>query len=351
LIKFKKTLFFIILFYYENIFSNDLLEVRSGHNNNEYRIVFELKDEIKYWKEIKSKSLKFRFDTSDSIKNLSEFKKIHNVSDIKFDKAENSITLLFNKKINPKNLFSIKKSKQNNNFRIVFDYTLEKFKKKIIIIDAGHGGKDSGAVGTSNILEKNVTLSVAKKFAQRCNKENHFKCMLTRNGDYFLNLRQRVKFARQHKGDIFISLHADFHPKKNIRGVSIYTLSEKASDKEAEALARRENKSDLIDGLDLSEESKEVRNILIDLTQRETMNRSTVYVMELINQFKTNTKLLKRAHRFAGFAVLKAPDIPSVLLEMGYLSNKNDAKLLTSEIYQKKIVENIYIATLKYFNK
>lgn len=351
MIKFKKTLFFIILFYYENIFSNDLLEVRSGHNNNEYRIVFELKDEIKYWKEIKSKSLKFRFDTSDSIKNLSEFKKIHNVSDIKFDKAENSITLLFNKKINPKNLFSIKKNKQNNNFRIVFDYTLEKFKKKIIIIDAGHGGKDSGAVGTSNILEKNVTLSVAKKFAQRCNKENHFKCMLTRNGDYFLNLRQRVKFARQHKGDIFISLHADFHPKKNIRGVSIYTLSEKASDKEAEALARRENKSDLIDGLDLSEESKEVRNILIDLTQRETMNRSTVYVMELINQFKTNTKLLKRAHRFAGFAVLKAPDIPSVLLEMGYLSNKNDAKLLTSEIYQKKIVENIYIATLKYFNK
>ena len=215
-----------------------MLEVRSGHNNNRYRIVFELKDEIKYWKEIKSKSLKLRFDTSDSIKNLSEFKKIHNVSDIKFDKAENSITLLFNKKINPKNLFSIKKNKQNNNFRIVFDYTLEKFKKKKIIIDAGHGGKDSGAVGTSNILEKNVTLSVAKKFAQRCNKENHFKCMLTRNGDYFLNLRQRVKFARQHKGDIFISLHADFHPKKNIRGVSIYTLSEKASDKEAEALAR-----------------------------------------------------------------------------------------------------------------
>ncbi len=351
MIKFKKTLFFIIFFYCENIFSNDLLEIRSGHNNSEYRIVFELKDEIKYRKEIKLKSLKLLFDSSDIIENLSKFKKIHNVSDINFDKAENSITLLFNKKINSKNLFSIKKNKQNKNFRIVFDYTVEKFKKKIVIIDAGHGGKDSGAVGTSKILEKNVTLSVAKRFAQKCNKENHFKCLLTRNGDYFLNLRQRVKFARQHKGDVFISLHADFHPKKNIRGVSIYTLSEKASDKEAEALARRENKSDLIDGLDLSEESKEVRNILIDLTQRETMNRSTVYVMELINQFKTNTKLLKRAHRFAGFAVLKAPDIPSVLLEMGYLSNKNDAKLLTSEIYQKKIVENIYIATLKYFNK
>ena len=351
MIKFKKTLFFIIFFYCENIFSNDLLEIRSGHDNSQYRIVFELKDEIKYKKEIKSKSLKLFFNTSDRIKNLSEFKKIHNVSDVVFDQAEKSITLFFSKKINAKNFFSIKKGKQNQNFRIVFDYTIEKLKKKIVIIDAGHGGKDSGAVGASKILEKNVTLSVAKKFAKRCNKDNHFKCLLTRNGDYFLNLRQRVKFARQHKGDIFISLHADFHPKKNVRGVSVYTLSEKASDKEAEALAKRENKSDLIDGLDLSEESKEVRNILIDLTQRETMNRSTVYVMELINQFKTNTKLLKRAHRFAGFAVLKAPDIPSVLLEMGYLSNKNDAKLLTSEIYQKKIVENIYIATLKYFNK
>ena len=351
MIKFKKTLFFIIFFYCGNIFSNDLIEIRSGHNNNKYRIVFEFKDEIKYKKEIKSKTLKLFFNTSDRIKNLSEFKKIQNVSDVVFDQAEKSITLFFSKKINAKNFFIIKKDKQNKNFRIVFDYNIEKLKKKIVIIDAGHGGKDSGAVGASKILEKNVTLSVAKKFAKRCNKDNHFKCLLTRNGDYFLNLRQRVKFARQHKGDIFISLHADFHPKKNVRGVSVYTLSEKASDKEAEALAKRENKSDLIDGLDLSEESKEVRNILIDLTQRETMNRSTVYVMELINQFKTNTNLLKRAHRFAGFAVLKAPDIPSVLLEMGYLSNKNDAKLLTSEIYQKKIVENIYIATLKYFNK
>ena len=328
-----------------------MLEVRSGYNNNQYRIVFEFKDEITYEEDIQSKSLKLFFNTSDKVKNLIDFKTIHNVDDMNFDRAENSITLTFNKKIFAVNLFSIKKNKQNKNFRIVFDYTIKELKKKIVIIDAGHGGKDSGAVGTSHILEKDVTLSVAKKFAQQCNKGNHFKCLLTRNGDYFLNLRQRVKFAREHKGDIFISLHADFHPKKNVRGVSIYTLSEKASDKEAEALARRENKSDLIEGLDLSEESKEVRNILIDLTQRETMNRSTVYVMELINQFKTNTKLLKRAHRFAGFAVLKAPDIPSVLLEMGYLSNKNDAKLLTSEIYQKKIVDNIYIATLKYFNK
>ena len=130
MIKFKKTLFFITFFYFGNIFSNDLLEIRSGYNNNLYRIVFELKDEIKYKKEIKSKSLKLFFNNSDRIKNLSEFRKIHNVSDVAFDQAGKSITLFFSKKINAKNFFSIKKGKQNQNFRIVFDYTIEKLKKK-----------------------------------------------------------------------------------------------------------------------------------------------------------------------------------------------------------------------------
>ena len=148
---------------------------------------------------------------------------------------------------------------------------------------------------------------------------------------------------------MFISLHADSNFKRNVRGVSIYTLSETASDKEAEALAKRENKSDLIDGLDLSVESKEVRNILIDLTQRETMNQSSNFVNYLINEFKKRTKLLQRTHRFAGFAVLKAPDIPSVLIEMGYLSNIKDAKLLISSDYHEKIVESISSSIESYF--
>ena len=132
MIKFKKTLFFIIFFYFENVFSNDLLEVRSGYNNNQYRIVFEFKDEITYEEDIQSKSLKLFFNTSDKVKNLIDFKTIHNVDDMNFDRAENSITLTFNKKIFAVNLFSIKKNKQNKNFRIVFDYTIKELKKKNI---------------------------------------------------------------------------------------------------------------------------------------------------------------------------------------------------------------------------
>ena len=193
-------------------------------------------------------------------------------------------------------------------------------------------------------------MEVAKKFKDKCDKLEHFICLLTRKTDKYLSLKDRVQFARKYKGDLFISLHADFNKKKNVRGVSVYTLSERASDKEAEALARRENQSDLIGGLDLATESTEVRNILIDLTQRETLNQSSNYVENLINEFKTRTKLLNRTHRFAGFAVLKAPDIPSVLIEMGYLSNKNDAKLLRTIDYQQKIVNSIYNATINYFN-
>ena len=349
---FKKTLFFILFVYCKNLFASDLLEIRSGFNNYQYRVVLEFSDEIIYKSEISNNNIELYFSSQISKTNLTKLKDIPNLKNLIFDNENNLIKFEFDRRIKIEQLFNIEKNKQNNNFRIVLDYTLDKsIKKKIVIIDAGHGGRDSGAIGRSKILEKDVTLKVAKKFEKKCKKNIHFECFLTRNGDYFMTLRKRVKFAREKKGDIFISLHADFHPKKNVRGVSIYTLSEKASDKEAEALARRENKSDLIEGLDLSEESKEVRNILIDLTQRETMNRSSVYVTELVEQFKKNTKLLSRTHRFAGFAVLKAPDIPSVLLEMGYLSNKNDVKLLTSDIYQEKIAENIYNATLSYFNK
>ncbi|MDC3091352.1 N-acetylmuramoyl-L-alanine amidase, partial [Rickettsiales bacterium] len=208
---------------------------------------------------------------------------------------------------------------------------------------------DSGAIGINRIFEKNVTLAVAKKLKKKL-EENNFKVILTRNNDFYIKLRKRVSVARDNKSDLFISLHADYHKNKNINGVSVYTLSEKASDKEAEALARRENKEDLIEGLDLSIESKEVTNILIDLAQRETMNQSSYFVNFLLEELKHRTKLLQRTHRFAGFAVLKAPDIPSVLIEMGYLSNRNDAKLLTNSNYHDKLVEGITKAIERYFS-
>lgn len=329
----------------------DLVDVRFGENKKIHRIVLEFSEKVTF--KTKKNKNSIRLDFLSQIENLNSFKITNFPKNKKiiFNSKLNQINFKFEKEIELEKLFSIKKNVENENFRIVIDYEYKIYRKrKKIIIDAGHGGRDSGAVGVSKILEKNVTLEVAKMFLNRCKKEDYFICFLTRDGDYFMNLRERVKFARDKKGDIFISLHADFHPQKKVRGVSVYTLSEKASDKEAEALARRENKSDLIDGLDLSDETKEVRNILIDLTQRETMNRSSVFVGELVDEFKKNTKLLDRTHRFAGFAVLKAPDIPSVLLEMGYLSNRTDAKLLINKKYQEKIVENIYQAIVNYFN-
>ena len=173
-----------------------------------------------------------------------------------------------------------------------------------------------------------------KKFMNKTNYEVY----LTRTDDRYLKLRDRTKIAKKNNADIFISLHADYNKNPRTRGLSFYTLSEKASDKEAEALARRENKSDLIDGVDLSNESSEVTNILLDLTKRETLNQSSSLVNFLINSFEGKINLLHRTHRYAGFVVLKSLDIPSVLIEMGYLSNKKDSKLLLRKIIKIKLL-------------
>ena len=199
-------------------------------------------------------------------------------------------------------------------------------------------------------LEKNITLEVALLLKKHFSSHSNFKVILTRSKDQFLKLRDRTKIAKMNNADIFISLHADFHRNRRTRGISLYTLSENASDKEAAALARRENRSDLIGSVDLSSETSEVTNILIDLTKRDTLNQSSHLVNFLIKEFKNDMNLLQRTHRFAGFAVLKSLDIPSVLIEMGYLSNKEDSKLLVNKNYQKKISRKIVSAVNNYFN-
>ena len=223
-------------------------------------------------------------------------------------------------------------------------------KRKIVVVDPGHGGRDSGAVGITKKLEKNITLKVALLLKKEFSKYDEFRVILTREKDVYLKLRERTRIAKNSNADIFISLHADFNKNRRTRGISLYTLSEKACDKEAEALARRENRSDFLGNVDLSSESSEVTNILIDLTKRETLNQSSHLVNFLIKDIKNEMNLLKRAHRFAGFTVLKSLDIPSVLIEMGYLSNKQDSKLLVSHNYQKKITSNIVKAVKNYFD-
>ncbi len=223
--------------------------------------------------------------------------------------------------------------------------------KKTIIVDSGHGGADPGTIGRSGIYEKHITLAMARELAKQLNATGHFRAVMTRDRDIYIPLRKRVKIARDSGADLFISLHADAVKNTKIHGPSVYTLSEKASDKEAAALAEKENKSDLIAGMDLSHESQDVANILIDLAQRESMNQSVRFATQLVKDLKRRTKLLRNTHRFAGFAVLKAPDIPSVLIEMGFLSNRNDERRLQTREYRKKFSAGIVAAVKTYFSQ
>lgn len=221
--------------------------------------------------------------------------------------------------------------------------------KKIVVIDAGHGGHDPGAIGYSGVHEKNITLAMAKELKKQLDRTGKYKVYLTRSTDVFIPLRKRVEIARDYKADLFMSVHADSALNRKATGLSVYTLSEKASDKEAEALAERENKADVISGLNLYEQSKEVSDVLISLAQRETRNRSSEFAKCLVDEMRKSVKLITDTHRFAGFAVLKAPDVPSVLLEMGYLSNKNEERLLRQESYRRKLAASTVKAINRYF--
>ena len=222
--------------------------------------------------------------------------------------------------------------------------------KWVVFIDAGHGGKDPGAIGVTGQQEKEVTLKAALELARQLNATGEVRAVLSRTDDRYHKLRKRINLARSEKADVFISLHADAAHTRKARGVSVFTLSENASDKEAARLASRENKSDLIGGPDLETTDPAVTTALLGMFQRESMNQSSVLAKEIIAEF-TGLPTPKRGHRFAGFAVLKSPDVPSVLIEMGFLTNKADEKNLKSSAYRKDLMRRITSATLRYLRQ
>jgi len=222
-------------------------------------------------------------------------------------------------------------------------------RKKIVVLDPGHGGKDPGAIGRSyKTYEKNITLSMGKELKKQLEAKG-FQVYMTRSTDIFIPLRQRVKIARNYHADLFISIHADSTYNRNAQGLSIYTLSETASDKEAAALAERENKADIIDGMDFSDNSPEINDVLISLSQNDSRNKSSKFSAYVVDEMKKQVKLVNNTHKFAGFAVLKAPDIPSVLVELGYLSNYTEEKYLRDANYRKKLGAAIARAVARYF--
>lgn len=220
-------------------------------------------------------------------------------------------------------------------------------KQRIIVIDPGHGGIDPGAISKSRIFEKHVVMAAAKAFKRRLERDGKYKVVLTRNKDIFVRLRERISIARKNNADLFISLHADAIKSKKVRGMSVYTLSKKASSKEAAALAERENKSDLIAGVD-GTEPLDVTKILIDLAQRRSKNESSRFAKLLVGELKNVGKMLPKSQRSAGFAVLKSPDITSVLIELGYLSNSRDANALLNNHHRAKLANALFNAVDSY---
>lgn len=201
-----------------------------------------------------------------------------------------------------------------------------------VVIDPGHGGVDGGAEGLNGTIEKNVTLAFATELRDKLSAIGKYDVFMTRDTDEYLRLDDRVRIARQHEADLLISIHADTISVKGIRGATVYTVSDKASDPEAQALADRENLSDQFAGMVIKDDNKEVTDILIDLIRRETHTFSMSFAHTLVGQLSTSVGLINNPQRSAGFKVLKAPDVPSVLVELGYLSNaKDEAQLLNAE--------------------
>ena len=222
--------------------------------------------------------------------------------------------------------------------------------KKVIVLDPGHGGIDPGAISPTGTREKDVVLSFASALRQALVATGKYEVVMTRSDDRFISLKNRVNVARDHDADLFLAIHADTVKGQDARGATIYTLSDKASDAEAEALAKKENRADIIGGLDLEAETEEITDILIDLAQRESKNHAVYFSKKAVAQLRPLTLMTGKPMRSAGFMVLKAPDVPSVLLELGYLSSKSDEKLLTSPAWQTKIAKAFATAMSNYFD-
>lgn len=222
---------------------------------------------------------------------------------------------------------------KGNRIRLTETKSSDKF---VLVLDAGHGGIDGGAEGRNGAIEKDITLDFVKDLQEALKDIDDIELLLTRDSDQFMSLSARVQIARDAEADLLISIHADSIRQRSLRGASIYTLSREASDEFASNLADSENLTDVLAGLHIENAPDDVTGILVDLARRETQGFSDVMADRIVDDFKGQIRLLNNPHRRAGFRVLLAPDVPSVLVELGFLSNLTDEKLLTDPQWRKK---------------
>jgi N-acetylmuramoyl-L-alanine amidase len=218
----------------------------------------------------------------------------------------------------------------------------------VIVIDPGHGGIDPGAIGAGGVYEKTIVLATAWRLAWLLAASGHCHVVLTRSGDQFIPLTRRVAIARAAKADLFLSLHADALPEATMHGLSVFTLSGEASDREAAELAASENR-DVVAGVDLARQSSLVRDVLFDLARQRTSNASVAFAHDVVEALGHQVALLDHPERSAGFVVLTAPDIPSVLVELGCLSNPREERLLRQAAYQQKLARGLARAVTEFF--
>ena len=355
--------------------SNMIKDIRLGNQNDGVRIVLDGSERFSYDAFLLGNPSRLVIDLKDAVwQNTPKVSKNSIISgfraaDLSGGKKGKRLVFELKNDANIKRKFMLEPQAGQKNWRLVLDLstsgTVQPSKtsvlktqtqsspvkrKKIVVLDPGHGGKDPGAIGRSfKTYEKNITLSMGQELKRQLEAKG-FKVYMTRSTDIFIPLRKRVAIARSYHADLFISLHADSTLNRKAQGLSIYTLSENASDKEAEALAERENKADIIDGMDFSDNSPEINDVLISISQNDSRNKSSKFAGYVVNEMKQRVKLVSNAHKFAGFAVLKAPDIPSVLVELGYVSNYSEEKFLRQPAYRKKLGEAITKAVMRYFN-
>ena len=220
---------------------------------------------------------------------------------------------------------------------------------RIVALDPGHGGVDPGAISPHGVYEKNLTLPTARELARQLEATGRYRAMLTRRSDTFVSLRERVARARASRAELFLSIHADALPDSTIRGLSVYTLSDQASDRDTAALAIRENKDDFVAGVRLSRQPRVIGAILLDLVRRQTNNRSLTLAAAIVEELGRSVPLLETPHRAAGFVVLTAPDMPSALVELGCLSNPGDERLLGQPSHQQRLAHGMARAIDDYF--
>jgi len=224
--------------------------------------------------------------------------------------------------------------------------------RPLVVLDPGHGGIDTGARAPTGQMEKDIVLDFAKRLRARLEKSGRYRVLMTRADDTYVPLDERVRMARKANASLFVSIHADSLPRNegDAQGATVYTLSNKASDAQAALLADNENRSDVIAGVDLKTEPNDVAGILIDLAQRETKVFSLQFAHDVVGDLRRVARLHKAPIKSAGFRVLTAPDVPSVLVELGYVSDRSDLKSLMSDVWRDRTADSIAKAIDTYFS-